>query len=57
MPPELSFKTLMKFCEEGLKDPVLKNFITVLSLVQSALPMYFRYLRAEQIKIELAPLV
>jgi len=33
MPPELSFKTLMKFCEEGLKDPVLKNFITVLSLV------------------------
>lgn len=33
LPPEVSFKTLLKLCEEGLKDPVLKNYITVLELI------------------------
>lgn len=33
LPPELSFKTLLKFFEEGLKDPVLKNYITLLNLI------------------------
>jgi hypothetical protein len=47
LPPEISFKTLLKLCEEGLKDPVLKNYITVLDLIQSALPQYFRYLHPE----------
>lgn len=33
LPPEVSFKTLLKFFEEGLKDPVLKNYITLLDLI------------------------
>ena len=47
IPPELSFKTLLKFFEDGLKDPNLKNYITILDLIQTALPIYFRYLRPE----------
>lgn len=46
-PPEISFKTLLLFFAEGLKDPVLKNYITVLELIQKVLPFYFRYLRGE----------
>ena len=33
LPPELSFKFLLKFFEEGLKDPVLKNYIALLNLI------------------------
>ena len=33
LPPEVSFKTLMKFFEDGLRDPVLKNYITILDLI------------------------
>ncbi len=47
LPPEISFKTLLLFFSEGLKDPVLKNYITVLELIQKVLPFYFRYLRGE----------
>jgi hypothetical protein len=47
IPPEVSFKTLLKFFEDGLKEPNLKNYITILDLIQTALPIYFRYLRAE----------
>jgi len=57
LPPEISFKTVLKLCEEGLKDPVLKNYLTVLDLIQSAFPLYLRYLRPEQIKRELTPLI
>lgn len=57
LPPELSFKTLLKLFEEGLKDPVLKNYITVLDLIQSALPLYFRYLQSQHVKRELTPLI
>lgn len=57
LPPEISFKTLLKFFEEGLKDPVLKNYITILDLIQTVLPFYFRYLRGEQLKRELTPLI
>lgn len=57
LPPEVSFKILLKFFEDGLKDPNLKNYITILDLIQTALPVYFRYLRAEQIKRELSPLI
>jgi hypothetical protein len=56
LPPEVSFSTFLKFTEEGLKDPVLNNYIAVLELVQKALPVYFRYLRPEQIKRDLLPL-
>lgn len=47
LPPEVTFKLVIKLVEEGLKDPVLKNYIAVLDLVQKALPIYFRYLRPE----------
>ena len=57
LPPEVSFKIVIKLVEEGLKDPVLKNYIAVLDLIQKALPIYFRYLRPEQIKRELTPLI
>ena len=57
LPPEISFKTLLKFFEDGLKDPVLKNYISILELIQTSLPLYFRYLRHEQIKRELTPLI
>ena len=53
LPAEVSFKLIIKFFEEGLKDPVLKNYIAVLDLVQKTLPIYFRYLRPEQIKREI----
>ncbi len=57
LPPEVTFKLVIKFIEEGLKDPVLKNYIAVLDLIQKTLPIYFRYLRPEQIKKELSPLI
>lgn len=57
LPPEISFKTFLKFLEEGLKDPVLKNYIAILELTQTALNFYFKYIRGEQIKREISPLV
>jgi hypothetical protein len=57
LPPEVSFKIVLKLVEEGLKDPVLKNYIAILDLIQKALPIYFRYLRPEQIRRELSPLI
>ena len=55
--PEISYKLFLKFADEGLKDPVLKNYISVLELIQKGLPVYFRYLKPEQIKRELIPLI
>ena len=57
LPPEVSFKSLLKLFEEGLKDPVHKNYITLLDLIQTSMPLYFRYLRAEQVRKELTPLI
>lgn len=34
MPPELTFKTFLELMVEGIKDPVLKNFIELLELFQ-----------------------
>ena len=45
LPVELNFKTFLQLVSEGLKDPVLKNFISLLELVQKALPTFFRYLQ------------
>ena len=47
IPPEVSFKLFLELASEGLKDPVLKNYIAVLELIQKGLPVYFRYLRPE----------
>jgi hypothetical protein len=57
LPPEMSFQILMKFFDEGLKDPNLKNYITILELIQTALPIYIRHLRPEQIKREISSLI
>ena len=57
LPPEVTFKVFLSLCEEGFKDPVLKNYLIILELIQKALPIYFRYLKPEQIKEELAPLI
>ena len=44
MPAEISLKTFLEFMVEGLKDPVLKNYIAILELLQKALPTFFRYI-------------
>ena len=56
-PPEVSFKIFLKLAEEGFKDPVLKNYLMILELIQKALPTYFRYLSPQQVKRELLPAV
>jgi hypothetical protein len=33
LPPEVSFGLFLKFSEEGFKDPVLKNYISILELI------------------------
>ena len=53
MPAEINFKNFLDFMAEGLKDPVLKNYIAILELLQKALPTFFRYIQPHQIKSEL----
>jgi hypothetical protein len=43
-PIEENFKTFIDFITEGIKDPNLKNFISILELLQKALPTFFRYI-------------
>lgn len=57
MPVELTFKTFLNYCKESLNDPVLKNYILTLDLVQRALPIFFRNVSNEQLKTALMPLV
>ena len=57
LPPELTVKVFLQLVSEGYKDPNLKNYLSLLELVQKALPIYFRYLQPDQIKAELVPLV
>lgn len=57
MPAEISFKTFLEFIVEGLKDPVLKNYICLLELFQKALPTFFRYIQPHQIKADLAAII
>ena len=45
LPPELTVKVFLQFISEGFKDPNLKNYLSLLELVQKALPTYFRYLQ------------
>ena len=57
MPAEISFKTFLEFMVEGLKDPVLKNYICLLELFQKALPTFFRYIQPHQVKADLAAII
>ena len=57
MPVELNFKTLLELISEGLKDPVLKNYIAVLELTQKALPTFFRYIQPQVIRNDLLQIV
>ena len=57
LPPELTIKVFCQLVGEGYKDPNLKNYLSLLELVQKALPTYFRYLQPAQVKAELVPLV
>jgi hypothetical protein len=43
-PIEINFKNFLEFISEGIKDPVLKNYIEILSVFQNALPTFFRYI-------------
>ena len=57
LPPEVSFQVFLQLMEEGFKDPVLKNYLLILELIQKALPIYFRYLQPQQIQNDLIPTV
>lgn len=49
--------TFLLFVSEGIRDPVLKNFVQILELLQQALPTFFRYLKPDEIKKELTPII
>jgi hypothetical protein len=57
LPPELSFKSLLKLCEEGLKDPVLKNYLQVLEVLQQAMTLFSKYLKPLEIKRDIQTLL
>lgn len=57
MPIELNFKTFIELLIEGLKDPVLKNYISLLELIQRALPTFFRYIQPHVIRTEIKMIV
>lgn len=57
MPVQVNFRTFLDFVKEGLKDPVLKNYITLLELFQKALPTFFRYIQPAAIREELRDLI
>lgn len=42
---------------EGVKDPVLNNYLAVLELTQKALPTFFRYIQPGVIQNDLTKLV
>jgi len=45
LPIEEIFKIFINdFADESLKDPVLKNLITMIDLIKRALPTFFRYI-------------
>ena len=57
IPPELTFKTFLEFLVEGIKDPVLKNYIELLELFQQALPTFFRYIKPAVIQSDIKEIV
>lgn len=57
LPVEINFKTFIEFISEGLKDPVLKNFLQILTLFQESLPIFFRHLPAQTIRQSLGPVM
>ena len=57
MPVQVNFRTFLDFVKEGLKDPVLKNYLTLLELFQKALPTFFRYIQPAAIREELRDLI
>ena len=42
VPIELNYKTFIELCREGIKDPVLKNFLLVVDMIKAAMPTFFR---------------
>ena len=57
LPIELNYKTFIELISEGLKDPVLKNFLMLLELTQMALPTFFRYIQPHAIRNEIKTIV
>lgn len=57
MPPELTFKTLLELMVEGIKDPVLKNYIKLLELFQQSLPTFFRYIKPQLIQRDIKVII
>jgi hypothetical protein len=42
LPLDQSFPIFTEFLQEALKDPVLKNFLGSLDLIQHSIPVYFQ---------------
>lgn len=57
MPIQVNFSNFLDFMKEGLKDPVLKNYLALLELFQKSLPTFFRYIQPNAIKEELSALI
>ena len=57
LPIEINFKTFIEIIVEGLKDPVLKNFLLLLELTQTSLPIFFRYIQPHAIRGEVRIIV
>ena len=51
------FKHFLKFVEEGVKDPVLKIYLGVLEVVQRAMPVFFRWVKGDEIRKGIMPVV
>lgn len=57
LPIELNFKTFLELVGEGIKDPVLHNYIALLELIQKALPIFFRFIQPATIQNDLTKVV
>lgn len=57
LPAEVSMGIFLELMFEGLKDPVLKNYIAILDLFQRALPTFFRYIQPMTLRAEMMHII
>jgi hypothetical protein len=57
LPPQVTFKIFVDLVVEGIKDPVLKNFVAILDLLQKALAIFFRFVKTDEVQATLAPII
>lgn len=57
LPVEINFKNFLEFMTEGIKDPVLKNYLEILSVFKNALPIFFRYIQPHIIQTDIKVII